>query len=236
MTTAPPAPDRSPPRSLVHPDGWPFILGLLALAAAFGYVWKPLAGMFAALALWALWFFRNPGRKAPAEKGAIVSPADGVVCAIEEAAWPKETGLGGPRRTRISIFMNVLNVHVNRVPASGTVSALHYIPGKFFNASLDKASEHNERNAVRLRLADGRELAVVQIAGLIARRIKCYIGENLPVRAGQRFGMIRFGSRVDVYLPPGVNALVAEGQRAIGGETVLADLLSGETPRHGEVR
>jgi phosphatidylserine decarboxylase len=139
-------------------------------------------------------------------------------------------------RPRIGIFMNVFDVHVNRAPVDGTVKAVVYHPGRFINASLDKASEHNERNSARLVMADGRDVAVVQIAGLIARRIKCDLQANQAVRAGERFGIIRFGSRVDVYLPPGVNALVAEGQRAVGGETVLADLDGAEAQRPGEVR
>ncbi len=220
----------------IHREGWPFIGIFAAATLVLFFAAKPLGWLGVVLTAWCAYFFRDPERVTPARQGLVISPADGLVQTIGHAAPPPELGMDPAPLVRIGIFMNVFDVHVNRVPADATVAAVAYHPGRFFNASLDKASEHNERNAVRLRLADGRELAVVQIAGLIARRIKCYIGENLPVRAGQRFGMIRFGSRVDVYLPPGVNALVAEGQRAIGGETVLADLLSGETPRHGEVR
>ena len=220
----------------IHRQGWPFIGIFAAVALVLFFAAKPLGWVGAILTAWCAYFFRDPERVTPARPGLVVSPADGLVQAIEPAAPPPELGMDPAPRQRVSIFMNVFDVHVNRVPADGTVAAVVYHPGKFLNASLDKASEHNERNAVRLRLADGRELAVVQIAGLIARRIKCDIAANQPVRAGRRFGIIRFGSRVDVYLPPGVNALVAEGQRAIGGETVLADLMSGEAPRLGEMR
>lgn len=221
----------------IHPQGWPFI-ALFAAAALvlFLFVAKPLGWLAGALTAWCAYFFRDPDRVTPARAGLVISSADGLVQKIEAAPPPPELGMDPAPRQRVSIFMNVFDVHVNRVPADGTVVSVVYHPGKFLNASLDKASEHNERNAVRLSLAGGRELAVVQIAGLIARRIKCDLSANQPVRAGQRFGIIRFGSRVDVYLPPGVNALVAEGQRAIGGETVLADLLGGEAPRLGEMR
>jgi phosphatidylserine decarboxylase len=144
--------------------------------------------------------------------------------------------MGSEPRRRVAVFMNVFDVHVNRMPADGTVAALRYRPGKFVNASLDKASEFNERQGVRLAMADGRDLAVVQIAGLIARRILCDIAEGQTVKAGQRFGMIRFGSRVDVYLPTGVEPLVVTGQRSIAGETVLADIRAQEQARSGGVR
>jgi len=154
----------------------------------------------------------------------VLSPADGIVQAIVEAAPPVELGMGTDPVTRISIFLNVFDVHVNRVPADGTVTRVVYHPGKFLNASLDKASEENERMAVGLRLADDRMLAFVQIAGLVARRIKCDLAEGQYVTAGERYGIIRFGSRADLYLPAGVAPLVAVWQRMIGGETVLAEL------------
>ena len=220
----------------IHPDGWPFI----AVAVALNAILFALAGwsglVLAPLTVWCIAFFRDPERVTPQGEGLIVSPADGVMLPVVEAAPPAELGMGAELRPRLSIFMNVFNVHVNRVPADGTVTALAYRPGKFFNASFDKASEHNERMALRLRLKNGQELAVAQIAGLVARRIRCDVLTGQTVRAGQRYGLIRFGSRCDVYLPDGVAPLVVVGQRAIAGETVLADLAGGEPPRAGEVR
>ena len=220
----------------IHREGWPFVLGFAAVAAVMFVLSQPLGWIGAVATAWCAYFFRNPDRVTPARAGLVVSPADGVVQRIDSVPPPPELGMDPAPRPRIGIFMNVFDVHVNRAPVDGTVKAVVYHPGRFINASLDKASEHNERNSVRLVLADGRDVAVVQIAGLIARRIKCDLQANQAVRAGERFGIIRFGSRVDVYLPPGVNALVAEGQRAVGGETVLADLDGAEAPRSGEIR
>jgi phosphatidylserine decarboxylase len=188
------------------------------------------------LTLWCAFFFRNPDRVTPVRDGLVVSPADGVVQMIVAAPPPLELAMGDAPMTRISIFMNVFNVHVNRIPLGGKVLKRVYSPGKFFNASLDKASVFNERMAVRLGLDDGREIAFVQIAGLIARRIRCDLGEGQLVRTGERFGLIRFGSRVDVYLPQGVAPLVMVGQTAVAGETVLADLAGTESERQGDVR
>lgn len=220
----------------IHREGWPFILGFAAVAIALFFVAEPLGWIGVLLTAWCVYFFRNPDRVTPSRAGLVVSPADGVVQKIDMVPPPPELGMDPAPRPRIGIFMNVFDVHVNRAPVDGTVKAVVYHPGKFINASLDKASEHNERNSARLGLADGRDVAVVQIAGLIARRIKCDLQTNQTVRAGQRFGIIRFGSRVDVYLPPGVSPLVAEGQLSVGGETVLADLAGAETPRQGETR
>jgi len=175
----------------------------------------------------------------PAREGLIVSPADGVVQSIEQVPAPEELDMGSTPRTRIAVFMNVFDVHVNRAPCDGTVTALAYTKGKFFNASLDKASVHNERQAIRMKMSGGTEgpdIAVVQIAGLIARRIKCNLEEGRSIRAGERFGLIRFGSRLDVYLPDGVQPFVSVGQRAIAGETVLADIHATEPARRGEIR
>jgi phosphatidylserine decarboxylase len=154
----------------------------------------------------------------------MVAPADGRVTSVAPAVPPAELGLGAAPRWRVSVFLSVLNVHVNRVPADGIITRIAYRHGSFMNASLDKASEENERNALALRLSDGREIAVVQIAGLIARRIVCSLREGDSVHAGQRLGIIRFGSRTDLYLPEGVRPLVAVGQTMIGGETVIAEL------------
>jgi len=207
-----------------HHAGRPFILGgliavMLGLAVGSWLAWLGLL-----FTLFCLFFFRDPERVPPGRPGAVLAPADGRVVSIAPAVPPAELGLGPTPRWRISTFLSVLNVHVNRIPADGTISRIAYRHGRFLNASLDKASEANERNAIALRLADGREMAVVQIAGLIARRIVCDLREGDAVRAGQRFGIIRFGSRADLYLPEGVRPLVAIGQTMIGGETVIAEL------------
>ena len=186
--------------------------------------------------LWCVYFFRDPPRVTPVRKGLAISPADGRVTMIVPAVPPPELEMGSEPLLRISIFLNVFNVHVNRVPCSGLVMKAAYHPGLFLNASLDKASEQNERSAVRLKMDDGREIAFVQIAGLVARRIICNLKEGQRVEAGERYGLIRFGSRCDVFLPAGVQPLVAIGQTAIGGETVLADFDSAETARAGVVR
>ncbi len=220
----------------ITPDGWPFIGGFAIVAALLLWLFAPLGWIAVVLTLWCVYFFRDPDRVVPLRPGLVVSPADGVVQSVTRAAPPPELGMGLHARPRISIFLNVFDVHVNRMPAAARVARIGYNKGKFLNASLDKASLDNERNAIRLVLEDGRDLAVVQIAGLIARRIVCRIREGQAVRTGERFGMIRFGSRADVYLPDGIAPLVAVGQRAVAGETVLADLTSSEPQRLGEVR
>jgi phosphatidylserine decarboxylase len=206
-----------------HPAGRPFILGglLVAVLGLFLAHWLTWIGLL--FTLFCLFFFRDPERVAPGRPGAILAPADGRVVSVAPGVPPVELGLGMIPRWRVSIFLSVLNVHVNRVPADGTVSRIAYRHGAFVSASLDKASESNERNAIALRLHDGSELAVVQIAGLIARRILCTLREGDAVRAGARFGIIRFGSRTDLYLPEGMTPLVAEGQTMVGGETVIAE-------------
>jgi len=208
----------------IHPDGWPYI----AIAVALNALLFAVAGWFGWLlvpvTLWCIAFFRDPERTTPQGEGLIISPADGVMLPIVETAPPPELGIGDTKLRRLSIFMNVFNVHVNRVPADGTVTALAYRPGKFFNASFDKASEHNERMAVRLRLDSGAELAVVQIAGLVARRIRCDLRKDQQVRKGERFGIIRFGSRLDLYLPPDAVVAVEARGKVKAGETVLATL------------
>ncbi|SNR56195.1 phosphatidylserine decarboxylase [Haloechinothrix alba] len=210
----------------VHPAGRPFVIGALAAALLLRRIAAPLgtAGVLAAGAL--AWFFREPNRVAPANPHLAVAPADGTVAAVEEATPPAELGTDQRPRTRISIFLSVLDVHVQRLPATGTVERVAYRPGKFLSADLDKASEVNERNALLLRTEDGQELTVVQIAGLVARRIVCDVTEGDAGRVGSTYGLIRFGSRVDIYLPHGSHVLVTAGQRAIGGETPLAALPS----------
>ncbi|NYZ11901.1 phosphatidylserine decarboxylase [Azospirillum sp. RWY-5-1] len=221
----------------IHRAGWPFVAGFAVVSLVLGLaVAEPLGWIGLVVTAWCVYFFRDPERTTPVRDGLMVSPADGRVIMIVPAVPPPELEMGDRPLTRISIFLNVFNVHVNRVPAEGTVVKTEYRPGKFFNAALDKASAENERMAIRHRLPDGREIAYVQIAGLVARRIICTLAPGVPVRAGERMGLIRFGSRTDVYLPDGVQPLVCVGQTMIGGETVLADLHSPEPQRLGEVR
>lgn len=210
----------SPP----HPAGRPFILGGL-IAVMLGLALGPwLAWLGLVFTLFCLFFFRDPERVAPGRPGAVIAPADGRVVSVVPAVPPAELGLGAMPRWRVSTFLSILNVHVNRVPADGIITRIAYRHGSFLTASENRASEANERNALALRLSDGREIAVVQIAGMIARRIVCDLREGDAVRAGQRLGIIRFGSRADLYLPEGVRPLVAVGQTMVGGETVIAEL------------
>jgi phosphatidylserine decarboxylase len=209
-----------------HPAGRPFILGgLLALVLGLA-VGAWLIGLGLIFTLFCLYFFRDPERVPPARPGVLVAPADGRVVAVGLAAPPQELGLGTQARWKVSIFLSVLNVHVNRVPISGVVTRIAYRHGAYVSASLDKASTDNERNALAIRLSDGQEIAVVQIAGLIARRILCDVKEGDAVTTGARFGIIRFGSRTDLYLPDGVRPMVEVGQTMVGGETVIAEMAS----------
>jgi phosphatidylserine decarboxylase len=210
----------SPP----HKAGYPFIAGGIVVAFLGLLIWHPLAWLGVILALFCLYFFRDPERVAPPRANVFLAPADGLVVSIEHAAPPAELGLGDLPRPRVAIFLSVLDVHVNRAPIAGTVTRIAYRAGKFLNAAEDKASDENERNALAMKLPTGQEIAVVQIAGLIARRILCDVTEGQTLAAGERFGIIRFGSRTDLYLPAGTIPLVAIGQRMIGGETVIADL------------
>lgn len=220
----------------IHPAGWPFIAIFAVIAGVLAWWVEPLGYLGAVLTAWCAYFFRNPDRITPSREGLVISPADGVVQSIVESVPPAELEMGDQPKTRVAVFMNVFNVHVNRVPIDGVISGVSYRPGKFFNASLDKASEDNERQSLKVKIADGREIGFVQIAGLVARRILCWAKEGDQVAAGERFGLIRFGSRVDVYLPDGVQPLVAVGQTAIAGETVLADLNAEEAARSGQIR
>jgi phosphatidylserine decarboxylase len=217
-------------------EGWPFIGVFAGVSVLLFMVAEPLGYVGAILTLWCVYFFRNPDRVTPNREGLVITPADGVVQLILDKAPPKQLEMGDTPVTRISVFMNVFDCHVNRIPCDGRIGKLSYIPGRFVNAALDKASEENERQMLRIDRPDGKQVAAVQIAGLVARRIICYLRDDQTVLAGERFGLIRFGSRVDVYLPPGVASQVVVGQRCIAGETVLADLLSGEPSRAGEVR
>ncbi len=207
-----------------HKAGYPFILGGIAVAVLGLLLWHVLTWAGLLFTLFCLYFFRDPERVPPPRAGALIAPADGLVVSIERAAPPAELGLGHEPRTRVAIFLSVLDVHVNRAPAAGVVRKIAYHPGKFFGAADEKASDENERNALILDLPGGQELVVVQIAGLIARRILCDVREGQSLAAGERFGIIRFGSRTDLYLPEGCAPLVAVGQRMVGGESVIAEL------------
>jgi len=217
-------------------EGWPFIaiFALLTVLLAGFADWLVVPGLL--LTAWCVYFFRDPDRTTPTRSGLIISPADGVVVSAGPADWPKELEMGPGQTQRVCVFMNVFDVHVNRVPVDGVIEKLVYVPGAFLNASLDKASEKNERQLVGMTTADDRPLAFVQIAGLVARRIVCKITEGQEMNAGERMGLIRFGSRVDVYLPPGIVPLVAVGQRCVAGETVIADVSAQEIAREGAVR
>ncbi|MBC8035661.1 MAG: phosphatidylserine decarboxylase [Rhizobiales bacterium] len=216
----------------VHREGWRFVAIFAAVTLLLFWLDVALLGWIGVIATaWCAYFFRDPERVTPLRSGLVISPADGRVSSVEQVVPPPELDLPREPVTRISVFMNVFDVHVNRAPSDGAIRRIAYIPGVFINADLDKASADNERQALTLELAGGRRVGVVQIAGLIARRIVKFVAEGDHVVAGQRFGLIRFGSRVDVYLPAGVHALVSVGQRAIGGETVLADMTSAESER-----
>jgi len=217
----------------MHREGIRFVAIFGVLTALLFLVSNILGWIGVGLTVWCYYFFRDPKRTTPTREGLIVSPADGIVSLIEAAVPPPELGMSPDALTRVSVFMNVFNCHVNRAPVGGEVRSIAYRPGKFFNASLDKASADNERNSLCIEMADGRQIAVVQIAGLVARRIVCFVTEKTPLQTGERFGLIRFGSRLDVYLPAGVHPLVSIGQTMVAGETVLADLTSKEPTRDG---
>lgn len=217
----------------MHPEGRKFVAIFAAVSVGLGFLWTPLFWVGAGLTVWCYYFFRDPERLVPQQEGLIISPADGVVSLIQDVVPPAELGLGEAPLTRVSVFMNVFNCHVNRAPVAGKVTAIAYHHGKYLNASLDKASEHNERNGLTIETPDGDKVGVVQIAGLVARRIVCFVEEGAALEIGHRFGLIRFGSRLDVYLPTGVSPLVVVGQTAVAGETVLADMTGHQKPRTG---
>ena len=219
----------------MHPEGWRFVGIFAAITLVFFFIWNVLGWIGVLLTVWCYYFFRDPKRSVPLGDSLILSPADGVVSLIEPAVPPAELGMGPLPLTRVSVFMSVFNCHVNRMPVGGRIEAIAYRPGKFVSASLDKASVDNERNSVAITMADGRRLAVVQIAGLVARRIMCFAEVGQSLRAGDRFGLIRFGSRLDVYLPEGVAPLVALGQTMIGGESIIADLAYGGAARPARI-
>ena len=208
----------------MHPEGRKFVAIFAAVAAALWLVWEPFFWLGVGMTVWCYYFFRDPVRSVAQKPGLILSPADGVISLITKTVPPIEMLLGNKPLTRVSVFMNVFNCHVNRAPMAGEVIAITYHHGKFVNASLDKASEHNERNSLTIEAADKTRIGVTQIAGLVARRIVCFtkVGNGLSV--GERFGLIRFGSRLDVFLPEGIEPAVGLGQTAVAGETVLAHL------------
>ena len=210
--------------SPIHPEGYPFVGGFAFASIVLLWLWPPLGWLATLLTVWCAYFFRDPPRVTPVRDGIVVSPADGRVSQVVNAVPPKELELGERPLPRVSIFMSVFDCHINRSPVTGRIERIVYRPGKFLSADLDKASEDNERNAFVIAMPNGRRIAAVQIAGLVARRIVPFAREREAVAAGQRIGMIRFGSRVDVYLPEGTRPLAAEGQTAIAGETVIADL------------
>src|SRR5437763_3454513 len=210
----------------VHPEGFPFIGGFALVSLILFWIGSPLGWTGTALTIWCALFFRDPERVTPVREGLVVAPADGRVSRIINAIPPPELNLGDRSMARVSIFMSVFDCHVNRSPMTGRIEKIVYKAGTFINADLDKASENNERNSFVISTATTR-IGVVQIAGLIARRIVCFVREGATVGAGERIGMIRFGSRVDIYLPDGVRPVVAEGQTAVAGETVMADLRAG---------
>lgn len=224
----------------IHREGMAFIALFSIVTVVLGLFWSPLFVPGVILTAWCAYFFRDPARVTPVREGLVISPADGMVQKVVDAKPPEELGMADRAVPRVSIFMNVFDVHVNRAPIDGTILKMDYRPGKFLNASLDKASTDNERLSYRIETPAEKEIAMVQIAGLVARRIVADVQQGDDVRTGERIGMIRFGSRVDVYLPRGTSVLVCEGQRAVAGETVLADLGGGgrgkEKLRKGEVR
>jgi phosphatidylserine decarboxylase len=208
----------------MHPEGRKFVAIFGAITVALFLLWEPLGWIGVGLTVWVYYFFRDPERVVPDEAGVMVSPADGIVSLLEPAVPPIELGLGDAPITRVSVFMSVFNCHVNRIPAAGRITTVAYHHGKFLNASLDKASEQNERNGLTVELPDGRQYGVVQIAGLVARRIMSWSEEDTQMQRGERFGLIRFGSRLDIYLPSGAEPSVKIGQSMIAGETIIAKL------------
>ncbi len=213
----------------IHKDGYKFVAAFAVGALLLSWVSEPLGWIGVLATLWCAYFFRDPERFPPQGKGLVIAPADGRISAIEEVISPKELDLDSEKRTRISIFLSVFDVHINRSPVAGKITKIVYVPGKFLNAELDNASEENERQCLTLETGNGTRVGCVQIAGLIARRIVTFVQQGATVDTGERFGLIRFGSRTDIYLPPGTKPVVRVGQTAIGGETILADMGSGKS-------
>ncbi|WP_254472723.1 phosphatidylserine decarboxylase [Bartonella sp. B1098] len=204
----------------IHKEGYPFIVAFFVISLILGWIWSPLFWCGLVLTVWCIYFFRDPDRVIPLNPNWVMSPADGRISFVESCVPPEELGLGKDEMVRISIFMDVFSCHINRIPISGTVESIIYHPGRFTNAEFDKASQFNERNGVVIESKHGK-IAIVQIAGMFARRIVCWSKENDAVITGERFGLIRFGSRLDIYIPTEMKLRVAVGQTAIAGETVL---------------
>ena len=217
----------------LHPDGFKFVAAGLLTTLLLFLLWAPAGGATAVATLWMVYFFRDPWRVTPTRPGLLISPADGIVVSIATATPPPELAMGDTAGVQIGIFLNIFDVHVTRAPVGGRVAAMRYTKGRFVNASLDKASLDNERLAIRIAPPEGPDVAFVLVAGLVARRIVCDLYAGQQVASGQRVGIIRFGSRVDIYCPPPYVPMVVAGQRMIGGETVLADRLAEEPPRQG---
>lgn len=220
----------------INKEGWKFVPVFALITALLALAWAPLGWIGLVLTIWCYFFFRDPTRIVPKIKDVVVAPADGKVQMITKLKAPRELGFGDEEFTRVSIFMSVFNVHINRAPASGKILKAVYIKGKFFNANLDKASTDNERQLLAMETESGKKIAFVQIAGLVARRILCFAKEGQTYEAGERFGLIRFGSRLDVYLPEGVEPQVCVGQTMVAGETILANLSSGSSQIEGEAK
>ena len=219
----------------IHRDGYKFVLAA-ALATLVLFLLAPPLGWLAAIATaWCTYFFRDPDRVTPRREGLVVSAADGKIAGVAEVTAPRELEFGGQQRTRISVFLSIFDVHIVRAPAAGRITKSHYVPGAFLNAELDKASEDNERRALVIETETGEKIGVMLIAGLIARRIVTFVEEGASVARGERIGLIRFGSRVDVYLPADASVLVASGQTAIGGETALAKLATAGAVQQSEI-
>ena len=217
----------------LHPDGFKFVAAGVVATLLLFLLWAPAGWIGAIATLWMVYFFRDPWRLTPTRPGLLISPADGIVVSIAAATPPAELAMGDMAVVRIGVFLNVFDVHVTRAPIGGRVTAMRYTKGRFVNASLDKASDHNERLAIRIAPPEGPDVAFVLVAGLVARRIVCNLYEGQQIGSGQRIGIIRFGSRVDIYCPPPYVPMVVAGQRMVGGETVLADRLAEEPPRQG---
>ncbi len=217
----------------LHPDGFKFVLAAALATVLLFLLWTPAGWAAVAVTSWMVYFFRDPWRVTPSREGLLVSPADGIVTSVTPAPPPPELEMGDAEVARIGIFLNIFDVHVTRAPVGGRVVALRYTKGRFVNASHEEASLNNERMAIRVAPPEGPEIAYVQVAGLVARRIVCDLREGQRIATGQRMGIIRFGSRVDVYCPPPYVTMVAAGQRMVGGETVLADRFAQEPSRQG---
>jgi phosphatidylserine decarboxylase len=217
----------------LHPDGFKFVLAAAAAALLLFLVWRPAGWAAVLVTLWIVYFFRDPWRVTPIREGLLVSPADGIVTSVTPSRLPLELGMGDAEVVRIGIFLSIFDVHVTRAPIGGRVAALRYTKGRFVDASREEASLNNERMAIRVAPPEGPEIVYVQVAGMIARRIVCDLREGQRIAAGQRMGIIRFGSRVDVYCPPPYVTMVVAGQRMVGGETILADRLAQEPARQG---